>query len=118
MFQSPSYAIWTLRANLEESHSENAYSGRISGAAVWILYAGQWLFTEIVECPRLLTPENKRFWGVGSLYTGPILGLVRWKFWHKGFAAATENRRASDESRQIAQKAVDLMDAIGLASRW
>jgi hypothetical protein len=62
-----------------------------------------------------MTSEDEICWDVGSLYTGPILGLVRWKFWHKALATAIESSRAGDESRRLAQKAVDFMDAIELA---
>ncbi|KAJ5155263.1 hypothetical protein N7492_008066 [Penicillium capsulatum] len=79
-------------------------------AAVWILYAGQWLFTEVVETPRSLTASDERRWGPGELYKGPVLGLPRWKFWKQALHAASGNKNARDEAQRFAHKAVDFMD--------
>ncbi|KAJ5087059.1 hypothetical protein NUU61_008366 [Penicillium alfredii] len=65
-----------------------------------------------------MTSQNERSWKSGPLYTGSILGLPRWKFWQKGFAAAVESSRASEECRQLAQKAVDYMDATERVNTW
>lgn len=77
MLDGPSYAIWTLRSTLESPPPENdeAYNAHITGAAMWILYSGQWLFTEIVHCPREMTPQNEKSWwaGYGGHFGGRVL---------------------------------------------
>lgn len=115
-----SFAIWTMRENLEDSHApelgSDYESACISGAAVWILCAGQRLWTEIVHCPPSATPGADKMWGPGSLYQGPVFGLGRWKFWEKAFAVAAENDKLSEECQKLASRAADLMSVIEQAS--
>ncbi|PWY80791.1 hypothetical protein BO94DRAFT_602115 [Aspergillus sclerotioniger CBS 115572] len=47
-----SWAVWTMKENLEDVVTGNRYSGCVSAAAMWILCAGQWLFIQIVQAPE------------------------------------------------------------------
>lgn len=111
------WAIGTLRDNIEEEKTEECYSEIISATSMWILCAGQWLFTEIMY-PRETSEDDEKAWRGGPLYTGPILGLERWKFWQKAFAAAAESQHANEECKKLALKAVDLMGAIMKDVMW
>jgi hypothetical protein len=115
-----SFAIWDMRDSLEDDHSAEYYSESISGAAMWILCAGQWLFTEVVHVrrpPAEITAEEQS-WRNGLLYTGPILGLERWKFWQKGFTVAAESEHATEECKRLSLKAANLMRAISQNNTW
>lgn len=112
MFGRPLWAIWTLRLYLEYPNSDDCYSGSILIAAVWIIYAGQWIFTQMVQTPFAMDPWYENACSTGDLYTGPILGLARWRFWKEAFDAASESEKVHDDARRLARKAVVFMGAI------
>lgn len=112
MLSRPLWAIWTLRLYLEEPSSDDCYSGRVMTAAVWIVYAGQWLFTQMVQCPRAMDSWDERACSAGSLYTGSVLGLTRWTYWKEALKTASESEKAHEEARRLTRKAVAFMDAI------
>ena len=114
MFRDASTAVLLLKRTLEDDSSpENPrYSGFITGASMWIIHAGQWLFMEVVLSPRAMSGSENGKWGNGALYTGPILGLERWVFWRKAFEDAKEKTSLSEETRGLAQKAANFMNAL------
>lgn len=105
-----------MRENLEDSHApelgSDYESACISGAAMWILCAGQRLWREIVQCPQTDNPRAEKTWRPGSLYQGPAFGLERWRFWEKAFVVAAENTNISAECQQLASRAADLMNIL------
>ncbi|OJJ51771.1 hypothetical protein ASPZODRAFT_163556 [Penicilliopsis zonata CBS 506.65] len=114
------YAIWNFRELLEEEaaykHNAALYSASMAGASVWIIYAGQSLFKEVVHSPRA-SSLNETSWRTGTLYDGPILGFPRWSFWRKTLDAARESPRVGDDTRVLTQKAVELMDVLERANK-
>lgn len=114
MLHDASYAVIVLRETLETGSSaeDPRYNGCIASASMWIIYAGQWLFTEIVKSPPTTSKSNEGLWRNGPLYTGSVLGLERWKFWRQAFEDACVNVQVSSESRALAEKAMNFMNAI------
>jgi hypothetical protein len=48
----------------------------------------------------------------GKLYSGPVLGTERWKFWKQALSIAVGKTDISEDSRRLASKAADLMDVM------
>lgn len=112
---NPSYAIWAMRDAFEENQEGKPGSIRdayVLGAAQWILWNGQNLFTQIRYSGDML-PKDSQKWIPGRLdHAEPLLTLERWHFWRDRFrAVAGEKHEASDECKAVAVKAVDMMDA-------
>lgn len=107
----PTYAIWALREGLEEKHENGSLRDcHILAAAQWILWGGQCLFKQV------LFPEphdDLRPWAAGPLYGGkPLLTLDRWHFWSDSFAAIGKEHGVSEECKNVANKAMDIMVAL------
>ncbi|KAJ6023992.1 hypothetical protein N7540_004789 [Penicillium herquei] len=110
-----SMVIWTFRRNFEEDRSDDTsehFSGDVAGCKMWIIYAGQWLFQQMIHSPRPLSSFDKDVWKGGTLYSGPVLDLARWRFWRKGLESASEGTQLTDKTKSLVQKAIVLMDAI------
>lgn len=117
IFDGSCFAIWVIRDGLEDDHDRGEYySEYINAAAMWILCSGQLLFDEVVQFPR--EDGEEKVWMGGPLYTGPVIGLERWKFWQKAFTAAAESAATDSESKGNALKAASLMDAIARDCKW
>lgn len=113
------FSIWTMRACLEEPvpHPETLdYS--VSSAALWIILAGQTLYTQVVEAPPHSPPpppsnNTGSMYAPGKLYHGPEFGAARWRFWNRAFeSAAVDRKDSSDECRRLARTAAGLMRLI------
>lgn len=116
-----SFPIWDMQDSLEtEFTNDGLYSTYVSGAAMWFLCAGQWLFDQIVHVRR--SPQEIRragkCWDTGELYQGPKLGLERWKFWQKAFTVAAESARTTEECKRLALKAANIMRALSENNAW
>ncbi|KAH8901757.1 hypothetical protein GQ53DRAFT_835395 [Thozetella sp. PMI_491] len=108
--KTPSYAIWTMRDCLEESINDQESLGPSIGmAAVWVIYAGQNLYTHVVEIPD--TERGNVSYQPGKLYHGHALGLERWKFWREALRSVSQ-KLSSDEYQRMAYNAAELMEAI------
>ncbi|KAM7202683.1 hypothetical protein V8F33_002609 [Rhypophila sp. PSN 637] len=84
-------------------------------AALWIILAGQRLYTQIVEAPPITKEgeeEKTVSGGTSRLYTGPVYGRARWNFWRDKLSAATDREDLSAESRDLAKNAAELMGVI------
>ncbi|KAJ5105186.1 hypothetical protein NUU61_002533 [Penicillium alfredii] len=112
VISSPSWAVSTMCETLEENSSENPenYSERISGATVWFLYPAPCLFRTVVQEPPAEDETDSSF-SCGLFYTGPTLGMERWRFWQKALVAV-EGSRANAECQQLAPKAADVMEPL------
>lgn len=106
------YVIWTMRENIETECKAEGYSNLVNAAAVWIICAGQWIFNEVVQYPPVLDDWFEKACSNGPLYTRPIVGIQRWKFWKKSLQVAEQSVSADDECKRNARKAYDLMDVI------
>lgn len=119
IFNGINFAIWVIQDGLEDDCDKGEYySELISAAAMWIICSGQLLFDEIVQFPREISEREEKAWSGGPLYTGPIIGLERWKFWQKSFTAAAESSAIDNEGKVNALKAANLMDAIARDCMW
>lgn len=103
--------IRTMREALETAVSDDDVAADFvpSAAALWILIAGQALYTLVVEAP-LVGKDNT--YKCGELYHGPETGVERWEFWKKALAAASAKKGASAECQRLAKGAVEMMDVI------
>lgn len=112
----PTYAVCAMRDAFEKNQEDKPVSIRdayVLGAAQWILWNGQNLFTQI-RYPGDLLPKDKS--QKRSLeepdHHEPLLTLQKWHFWRDRFrAVAGEKHEASDECKAVAVKAADMMDA-------
>ncbi|KAK3328764.1 hypothetical protein B0H66DRAFT_539305 [Apodospora peruviana] len=111
------YAVAALSDGLEETHDEPQYPQYaddlyVSLASLWISYAGQALYTQLVETRPEDDKAKKHHYKLGKLYKGPQFGLERWTFWKNALQRAGENGKAREQARKLAKRAGDLMEAI------
>ncbi|KAM7199163.1 hypothetical protein V8F33_004638 [Rhypophila sp. PSN 637] len=119
IFNMDTYGIRTMRRLEETEFDDGAYrytDCNVSLAALWVILAGQRMYTEVVEAyvPQLKPGGEKRnaLHDTGPLYKGPISGKERWAFWRDALKAAAERENGSDESRRLAKNAAEVMDVI------
>lgn len=69
--------------------------------------------------PLPVSDDDARMWRLGdrcSLSSVAVVSLARWQLWKEGFKAAAANEggggEGSDESKDLAGRAVALMDVI------
>lgn len=105
------FFVWAMRESLEETitHRESRES-LVSSAAVWVLLAGQALYTLVVEAP--IPDENKALYRTGQLCDGPQFGLERWRFWKESFVTVVATKETGEECRRLAERAAEMMDVI------
>ncbi|KAJ6023993.1 hypothetical protein N7540_004790 [Penicillium herquei] len=97
-----------LRTSLEFDWSkDDHHNTRVAGSTMWIIFAGQCLFQNMVHS-HVDEMSSER----GELYTGPVMGLDRWRFWRKAFESAEEGTQLSDDTKALVRKAINLMVAI------
>ena len=104
-----------MRRGLEKRHEESKYADcYISLAALWIIFAGQSLYTAVVEAPVTEQADGTAVFNPGPLYEGrgPVFGRERWGFWKDMLKGAADGDVASTQSRKLAEGAAMLMDAI------
>ncbi|KAM7215638.1 hypothetical protein V8F06_008929 [Rhypophila decipiens] len=108
-----SYGIRTIR-QLEHEHTDLRFADTVASlAALWIIFAGQSLYTWVVEAPLVPEPgKENALHSTGPLYNGPVYGRERWAFWRDALKAAAERENASDESKKLARNAAEVMDVI------
>ncbi|KAI9750028.1 MAG: hypothetical protein M4579_006634 [Chaenotheca gracillima] len=119
----PSWAIFTHRDAFEgrrhfdkREGDEEAY---VLVAAQYILWDGHSLFRQILVLRQGdfdIDASDLRAWTPGPLYRGkPYLTVDRWHFWRDGYravAAEKKEERYSQECRDVATKAANLMEAL------
>jgi hypothetical protein len=115
---NPTYAIWAMRAALEEdlaNEEKTVRSAYMLGAAQWLLWNGQTLFKLITDSDlhNNTTSDDLQLWKPGPLYRGKgIFDLERWKFWKYRFAQVIKECDVTDECKEVTGNVVDLMDSI------
>lgn len=106
---NPKYAIWAMRDAFEENRDDKPRSVRdayIMGAAQWILWNGQNLFTQIRY------PGDQESSPGKLSRDGPTITLQEWRSWRDSFKAVTvEKYDSGDECKAVAVRAADMMDA-------
>lgn len=102
-----------MRDAFEKNHDDEPSSIRdayILGAAQWILWNGQNLFTQI-RYPGDAPIQGQK-WTPGTRdHDEPIFTLERWHFWRYCFRTVPGKYGASDECKSVAVKVVNMMDA-------
>lgn len=106
------YAIWQLRDALEEPIEDSSFDAKIPAAVQWILYCGELIYTskeEYEHGPRVGDPARG-----GELWKGEKRGFCeeRWCFWKSRFAELQHYEKLLPETRELAGKAVQVMESI------
>ncbi|KAI9371432.1 hypothetical protein BJX61DRAFT_543683 [Aspergillus egyptiacus] len=108
--------VWCMKNALEMPPREFELqdSSAVCQAALWILFAGQHFFDEVVVNPEVVDcrQDSRRMYQPGRLYEGPIFGLERWRFWMRRLAEASGDCCLTEEARALAGNATGLMAAI------
>lgn len=107
-----SFPIWEMRTHLETKMTDHrAFQFAISSAALWFIFAGQAIYTQVIEAPNYprASPEAHK---TGELYNGPEMGLERWKFWKDALLAAAGDKEVDEEHCILARRGSAVMDAI------
>jgi len=111
-------AFWTLREALEKKYQDqDVFNCLVSSAAVWILLAGQAIYTQVVETP-ISKEHRSALWSLGEMYHGPETGKERWRFWKERFGDTAGKKEANEKCRELAKKAAGLMAAIEEAMKF
>lgn len=105
------HAIWAMREALEEPLEPAELHLNVPGAAVWIYYAGNWIFS----CQKSWEPGfpiGDPAVG-GSLWEGSRgFSRGRWDLWRQRFRWIAENSEVQQETRDYAWKAAEEMERI------
>lgn len=114
-----SEAFGELKEAFDESKEitelQEAFDGTLSIAALWVIFAGQAMYSHIVEAPE---PKDRPSHEQGALYQGPTVGLTRWMFWRDAFTITAEKKAPSDSARRLAHSAAELMDTIANSMKF
>ncbi|KAK2875606.1 hypothetical protein FQN49_001566 [Arthroderma sp. PD_2] len=121
------FAVWSLRAALEEKPSTSAesYNCDVAAAAQWILHSGSYLLKEVKsdadkeiqeqeEDEGEAKPNRGQPLAAGSLYKGKGKARLcpeRWQFWKQQFGEITQ-QGAEENVKSIAQQAKEKMDSV------
>jgi hypothetical protein len=96
-----SEAFSELKEAFDESKEitelQEAFDGKLSIAALWVIFAGQAMYSHIVEAPE---PKEHPSHEQERLCQGPTVGLTRWMFWRDAFTIAAEKKTSSDSARR------------------
>lgn len=86
----------------------------ISQAALWIILAGQDLYTQVVTAPPVIKEgeKPKAVHRTGGSCEGPVYGRKLWWFWRDRFRALADREGVGAEARKLAKNAAELMDVI------
>ncbi|GFF51678.1 hypothetical protein IFM61606_02308 [Aspergillus udagawae] len=104
-------AVWTLRSGLEEELSDRELEGEGAAAAMWMVYGGEKLFSQLVDAVQ--DEEIERLMKPGTLYSGQgQLCLERWQFWKRRFGEISEQIQADEETKGVIQLAWEKMERI------
>jgi hypothetical protein len=104
------FAVWTLRAALEDASSGPKLDCDVAAAAQWIVHGGEVLFAECAPKAEAQGGEESRALASGQLYQGKSgLFVERWMFWKKRFG---EICAQEGEKGGMANEARDRMEDI------
>lgn len=112
------YAIHTMRAALEDERHADELWINVPAAAVWVLYAGNFLFRSQREW--VFVPEEGNLEGRSVAYGGPLWQgktgscIERWEFWKERFGVIVETENVDEDTRSWADSARRKMEEIQL----
>ncbi|KAF7177977.1 hypothetical protein CNMCM7691_006617 [Aspergillus felis] len=103
--------VWSLRSGLEEELSDTELKGEGAAAAMWMVYGGEILFSQLAN--GVQDEERERLMKPGTLYSGQgQLCLERWQFWKQRFGEISEQIQVDDETKWVIQLAKEKMERI------
>jgi hypothetical protein len=116
------YCIWGMRDALEEELKDDGpddahrpgtavqkYDALVPAAASWVFVLGEELY-EKEEDRSPTNPNQGNSARGGALWKGkPEFSKERWAFWKKRFGEVSEMEEVSEETRNVAKQAVDVM---------
>ncbi|KAG2420008.1 hypothetical protein HFD88_004805 [Aspergillus terreus] len=104
----PNFAVWTLRAALEEEISGHKVECDVKAAAQWIVRCGSTIFRHTATAI-----ETKSFRG-GSLYSGPsCISMERWTFWKQRFGEISASEESLSETCLMAKNVMENIETAG-----
>ncbi|RLL96285.1 hypothetical protein CFD26_106374 [Aspergillus turcosus] len=104
------FAVWSLRSGLEEELSDKELDGEVAAAAMWMVYGGETLFSQLADAVQ--DEEKERMMKPGTLYSGQgQLCLERWQFWKRRFGES-EQIQVNDETKGVIRLAREKMEKI------
>lgn len=111
-----------MRDAFETEPQDDFHQYHVMAAAQWILWDGQEIFKYMAN-PLRVSDDEARIWRLGercSSSSVDVISLARWQLWKEGFkaAAAAEGPKCSNESKNLAERAAALMDAIEKSSSF
>lgn len=108
------YAIHALRWALEvKDLSPQDIGMNVPAAAVWISYAGEWIYSSQREWDPLHSEGHADPAHGGTLWNGKKgFCSERWALWKESFRMVAENDAVIGEARQFARRAVEKMTQI------
>ncbi|GKZ90101.1 hypothetical protein AnigIFM59636_001602 [Aspergillus niger] len=83
VLQAQAWLVSEMRAALEDTLPDDMDMVSIQGAAIIVLFAGEWLFEEVARAPKLDEIHDNDMWRTGTYYTGPRYGFTRWRHWQR-----------------------------------
>ncbi|OJJ69835.1 hypothetical protein ASPBRDRAFT_197551 [Aspergillus brasiliensis CBS 101740] len=113
VMQGQAWLVEEMRIALEDSlPGGNIDIASIMGAAIIILFAGEWLYNEVVRAPKCHEIDHNDLWETGTYYNGPRHGLARWKHWQRQLVRVDQIVRLDQESRRLILRAAWYMQGM------
>lgn len=106
-----------LRGAFETETPEEVWKRdcNVMAAAQWILWHGQTLFKLVIFGDSEGVLNYREHWWFGKAFAGPSMeprSIERWRYWKAGFEAVEKAADASDECRNVANKAARMMASL------
>ncbi|KAF7155551.1 hypothetical protein CNMCM6106_004697 [Aspergillus hiratsukae] len=104
------FAVWSLRSGLEEKLSDRELDGEVAAAAMWMVYGGETLFSQLADAVQ--DEEKERMMKPGTLYSGQgQLCKERWQFWKRRFGEMRQVQ-VNEETQEVIRLAREKMEKI------
>ena len=108
------YAVHTMRAALEEELHVDELWMNVPVAAVWVFYAGEWIFQNQREwgsAPEGGVPGHQGVAHGGTLWQGNTAFCIeRWIFWRQRLGAIVDREDVDEDTRSWAERAKRKME--------
>ncbi|EAL91609.1 hypothetical protein KXW98_007937 [Aspergillus fumigatus] len=103
--------VWSLRSGLERELSDEELDGEVAAAAMWMVYGGENLFSQLTH--EVPDQETERMMRPGPLFSGlGQLSPERWQFWKLRFEDLSEQIQVTDETKQVIRLAREKMERV------
>jgi hypothetical protein len=96
---------------LEEELSDEEVHGEAAAAAMWMVYGGENLFSQLAHAVE--DEDKERLMRPGTLYSGQgQLSRERWQFWKQRFGEMSEQVQVNDETKGVIRLAREKMERV------